>query len=275
MVFFVKLFQAGRIMLALIWRYWPVLVKTTFIELRKRYSGSTIGIVWIVLYPILFLSIYIFVYLYIFRARFPGFGDLDYVLYVFSGLVIYIAFMETLQAGAQSVRQNATLIKSVILPIEVVLMRTVTVAFVSQMVGLGVILVLALINGSIGVQLLLLPPILLLEFLFLFGVVLFIAPIGVIFPDTHLFVGLLMLLSMFLSPIGYRPEMLPSATMRWWLVDLNPVYYLLLPFRMVFKAFGQPTEWLPLAVFACLAIVVFLLGSALFLRFKSFMMDHE
>ena len=81
-------------MLATFVSYRRILAAITQVELAKKYSGSMFGRIWIVLYPILLLSIYLFVYMAVFQMRFSGSGRLDYVLYVFAALIPYIGFME-------------------------------------------------------------------------------------------------------------------------------------------------------------------------------------
>ena len=93
-------------MAVLIWQHRKVLLTTTWVELLKRYSGSILGKMWLILYPTFFLCIYLFLFLIIFKVRFPGYSQLDYVVYVFCGLVPYIGFMEALNAGCVSVKQN-------------------------------------------------------------------------------------------------------------------------------------------------------------------------
>ena len=97
-----------------------VLVATTRVELEKRYSGSLLGRAWIVLYPVLWLSIYLFLYIVVFKVRYPSFSTLDYVVYIFSGLVPYIALMEAVTAGVVSVKQNLHLVRNIILPVEMI-----------------------------------------------------------------------------------------------------------------------------------------------------------
>jgi lipopolysaccharide transport system permease protein len=108
---------ASRDMLGLIYRYRRLLVSITRVELAKRHAGSLLGIAWVVLQPALLLCVYLFVYMVVLRLRFEGFSRLDYVLYVFCGLVPYLGFMEALTTGALSIKQNIHLVKNVMLPI--------------------------------------------------------------------------------------------------------------------------------------------------------------
>ena len=46
-----------------------LLGRTTLVELKTQYAGSLFGMFWIVLGPILLLSIYTAIYAFIFRVR--------------------------------------------------------------------------------------------------------------------------------------------------------------------------------------------------------------
>src|SRR5476649_2491550 len=72
------------------WRLRRVLYASAKAELKKRYAGSLLGPAWAFLYPLLFLSMYLFVWLVVMKMREPGLGRLDYVLFVFSGLVPFL-----------------------------------------------------------------------------------------------------------------------------------------------------------------------------------------
>ena len=106
--------------IAVLIRHRGILVATTRVEFAKRYAGSFLGLFWVALQPLLFLGVYLFVYLVVFKVRFPGYSELDYVLYVFAGLVPYIGFMEAISLGTVSIKQNIHLVKNVILPIDLI-----------------------------------------------------------------------------------------------------------------------------------------------------------
>ncbi|WP_419799553.1 MAG: ABC transporter permease [Terasakiella sp.] len=251
-----------------------VIASTTRIELRKRYSGSFFGSLWVFLNPLLFLCIYLFVYLVVFKVRFPGYSDLDYVLYVFSGLVPYLAFMEVIQAASVSIRQNIHLVKNVILPIEIIPARLVLIALIPHLIGLGLVLIIAAINNTLGWHNLYLVIAIVIFTTFLVGLALFMAPLGVLFPDVQQIVGLFTLFLIFVSPIGFRPDMVPGKARI--IVDINPIYYMIDMYRTGFGAFGQVSpDWFRLGVALAIALVFLVLGTFFFQRFKAFMTDYE
>jgi lipopolysaccharide transport system permease protein len=213
------------------------------------------------------------VYLVVFKMRFPGYSTLDYVQYVFCGLIPYIGFSEAIMAGCVSIRQNIHLVKNVILPIELIPVRAVATSMPSQLVSLAILLLLACINGSLEWRLLpALPLVLLLQLLFLVGLVLILAPLAVALPDLVYFVNLSLLLMMFVSPIGFKPEMIPSA---WsFTVYVNPIYYMTEMYRISILKGNWPYLLVP-PVFACMCLLVFQAGSAFFRRFKGILVDYE
>ncbi len=87
------------------------MLASTWLELKKRYSGSILGQLWVVLQPVLFFSVYLFVYLLIFKIVAPGKSSLDYVLYIFCGLVPFTAFMEVFSGSCTVIKQNAAMIR--------------------------------------------------------------------------------------------------------------------------------------------------------------------
>lgn len=268
----VALGSATRQMLHLMTANWQLLVAITRVELAKRYAGSVLGMGWVVLQPALLLSVYVFIYMVVFRVRFPGFSTFDYVLYVFCGLVPYLGFMEALTSGSLSIKQNMHLVKNVMLPIELVPVRSVLVGMTSQMVSLALVMVLVAATGALSVHVIWLPIIVVLQVLLLIGLTWILASVTVALPDITYFINLFVFLLMFLSPIAYRPEMVPEGFQ--WVVYLNPLSYMIEAYRDSLLNGTWPRP-LNLAVFAALALGVFTLGATFFRAFKGVLVDYE
>jgi lipopolysaccharide transport system permease protein len=252
--------------------YRKIVWATTRIELQKRYAGSVLGGLWVVLQPTLLLSVYLFTYLVVFRLRFPGFSTMDYVLFVFSGLIPYLGFMEAVTSGCLVLRQNLHLVKNVMLPIELLPVRAVAVSLVSQMVSLAVLLLLLAAAGHASWHWLWLPLVLVLEVLLLLGLVWVLSVVGLVLPDVSPLVNLGVLFLMFVSPIGFRPDMVPPAFR--FVLRLNPVFYLTESFRSSLL-YGHLPEAPLAAGFAGLALIVFFVGAATFRKFKDVLVDYE
>ena len=249
-----------------------LLVGITRVELSKKYAGSVLGAAWLFLQPALLLSVYLFVYLVVFKVRFPGFSRLDYVLYVFCGLVPYMGLIDAVTLGAVSIKQNIHLVKNVMLPIELVPVRAVLVASTTQSVGLTVVILLSALNGTLTLHVLWLPVIWALQILMLFGVTWILASIAVALPDISYFINLFLFLLMWVSPIGFKEDMVPPELAA--VLYLNPVYYLLEVYRdsLLFGRFPAPHI---AAVYVGLCLLFFAVGSAFFRAFRGALLDYE
>jgi lipopolysaccharide transport system permease protein len=257
---------------ALIARHARLLLTITRVELAKRYAGSLLGLAWVVLQPLLLLAAYLFIYLIVFRVRFPGFSQLDYVLYVFCGLVPYLGFMEALTSGSLAVRQNMHVVKNVMLPVELLPVRNVLVATAAQMITLGLVLVLLAWNGNVTAGVLLLPLHVFVQFTFVVGLALLLAPLAVVIPDVSYVLNIVLFLLMFLSPIGFRAEMVPPDYQ--FVLQLNPVYYMIEVYRGSMIGTGIPdlTVW---SVFVTISVLAFVVGSTFFRLFRGILLDLE
>ena len=256
----------------LAWRHRRVLAAVTAVELAKRHAGSALGRLWLLLHPLLLLSIYLFVYAVVFRMQLPGYTGANYAIFVFCGLVPFIGLSEALSAGTPCLKQNMHLIKNVMLPIELVPLRSVLSSLATQMVGLAILLALLAPAGHASWKLVLLPLVIMLEVLMLIGIVLVLACVAVALTDVGYFVNLLVMLLMFVSPIGFTRDMVPAPFGI--LVDANPVTYLVEAYRGVLLA-GYPLDLGALAVYAAMSLATFTAGAAFFARFKGALVDYE
>jgi lipopolysaccharide transport system permease protein len=255
----------------LAWRYWKVLAATSQMELRQKYAGSLLGSIWIILYPLIFLSIYLFLYLVIFKMRFPGYSELNYVVFVFSGLIPYLFLMESLSRGAVIIRENMHLLRNVIVPPELVVVRVVLVAMMGQVVSFAALLILLAISGDFTWRIVFLPVMLLFALMFLVGIAFFIASLGAIFSDVANVVNLLLLFLLFVSPLAFQPSMVPENLQL--IVVLNPLTYFFEAFRWTLLD-SYPASGLRVLAFPVMSLAVFAAGAAFFKNFKGLMVDH-
>mgnify|MGYP000908890106 CR=1 FL=1 len=84
-------------------------------NIRDRYLGSALGLLWAILNPLLLLGMYTFIFGFIFKAKLPGSETtFAYAIWLISGMVPYLAVSEALTATAGSVVGGAGMVKNVI-----------------------------------------------------------------------------------------------------------------------------------------------------------------
>lgn len=261
----------GIELLLLLWRKRQVMYATTAVELKKRYSGALLGQVWVFLNPILFLSTYLFVYLLVLKINAQEMSALQYILYIFCGLVPFLAFADVFASACTVIRQNTTVIRNVILPVEFLPLRVVFTAAVTQLAGLLLMLVLALLGGTLSWHLLWLPLVIGMQLLMFAGIALFMAALGVAIPDLGHMSGVVSTLLMQVSPIVYTIAMVPKSIQ--FIVYLNPLASMMEMFRASILM-GQWPALPAVILFVVSSLGSYVLGNAAFARFKGTIDDH-
>ncbi len=255
----------------LLWSYRTILQRVAMADVRSRYAGSTLGILWLGLYQLLLLATYAVVYVFVFKVRLQMFTSYEYVLHIFAGLIPFLGFSEALASGVASVTNNAALVKNTLFPVDLIPVKTVLASQASQLVGTTILFAALVAFGKIGPTALLFPVLWTLQLAFMLGLVWFLSGVNVFFRDLQSLVPLSLMVLMLVSPIAYTPDMLPAALKPF--LQINPLFHFLTAYQQVL-VLGQlpsPTELVTLFV---LSGVSFFGGYAVFRRLKQVFVDY-
>jgi lipopolysaccharide transport system permease protein len=241
-------------------------------DIRARYISSVMGLSWAVIQPLALLVLYTFVFSYVLRLRLGGTDSTaTFALYLFCGMLPWLAFSEGLTRSATVILEQAHLIKKVVFPSEILPPYVVTSALVIELFGLAVLLV------AVGVfyrgpswSMLLLPAILLLQFFFTVGLGWLLASVNVFLRDVGQVLGLGLTLWLFVTPIFYPAELVPARFR--WVLDLNPMYYLVEAYRAVLLEQRAP-GLAHAVVLAMTALAAFVVGHWFFRRSRPAFVD--
>ena len=193
-------------------------------ELRQKYKGSALGVLWYLVNPLVLMGAYALVFSVLLRvADVP-----DYPLFLLVGLIVWVFFSQALLAAAPSLVQNASLVRKVRFPREAIPASVATVQLVTFLVMLVVVVPLALVvRGSFDPALALLPVIVALLFCFVLGLSLAVSVLHAHYRDVEPVLGAALLPWFFVTPIFLRVEDLPGVGNREWLGDIlqwgNPI----------------------------------------------------
>ncbi len=244
----------------------------TVIESRRKYAGSVLGMLWYPMYSALLLASYCFLYLVVFKMKFKELSSYDYVLFTFSGLIPYLGFSEAINSSASSVRQNLALLKNAVFPIEFMPVKFVCAALFGLVSSLSILVAMILPTRYLGWHFLYLPvPI---AALLLFGVMMAwtLSAATVFLPDVAQVINIVLLLLMFLSPVGYSLDMVPSGAR--FLLYLNPLTYLIESFRFALLGMRFTPLWID-ALFVVGSLVGAALAGTFFHRLSPIFSDYE
>lgn len=232
-------------------------------ELAARYRGTVMGVFWSILHPLALLGLYTFVFSVILKVRFGSDGSTTtFALYLFCGMLPWLAFSEGVARSTSVILENANLVKKVVFPLEILPLNVVASALVTQAVGTLVLLAAALLKGVEPTWFWLLAPLLVIpQFLWTLGLGWFLASLGVYLRDVGQFIGLALTAWMFVTPIMYAETLIPAKYHT--LMLLNPLATLIHGYRMLILE-GQLPAFRPLAFTSLVGACVFLAGYAWF-----------
>jgi ABC-2 type transport system permease protein len=194
-------------------------------EIRVRYKGSALGIVWSLVYPLVMVAVYTLVFSVLWKSakNIP-----HYPLFVLSGLAVWGFFQASVQLGTASLIANGDLVKKVWFPRELipaasVLAQTTTVAVMLAILIPADLIVVPETAKTMPLAL----PILAALICLALGLAWLLSVLNVFFRDIEHLLAVMFLPWFFLTPVLYGLEQLPAAAAHRWLIDLlrygNPV----------------------------------------------------
>lgn len=246
-----------------------VLLATSLNDLRARYLGSFLGLAWTVAFPILLMLLVSQVNIHILQVKIPRMSPENYMVLVFSGLVPFLGFAEAVSQSVPSVVTNAGLVKNTLFPIELIPAKSVLCSVVAIVIGLVLLFLWQMVQGDLHLTWLLVPLAVVLQLIFMIGLGWILSSLNVFFRDIGYFIGLLMMMLMMISPIGFVYSSIPPDMMS--VMYPNPLYYIIGLYRGLIIDGVIPYFFLWSVTI--MAFVTFIVGYALFKRLKTLFPD--
>ena len=244
-------------------------------QVTRSYKRSYLGLSWILLSPlvwVLFLAL-IFSEAVGIRVRLvEDHPNLNFGLYLYCGLLPFLAFSEAMNKGMNAVRSSSGLVQKVIFPMEILPFTNTIASMIDKFFGVGALLIVVVLFGrDLHWTALALPLIVVLQVLFILGLSYFMAVLGTYLPDLNEVMRPVIRGTFFLTPILWSPERLPEEIR--WVVDYNPLAYLVNAYRDT-VLFGDLPGTLSTVYFTLFSVALFVVGFALFNRLKGGFADR-
>src|SRR5579862_6619299 len=128
-------------------------------DFEQRFVGSVIGWIWGILHPLVLLVSWYYIFVVVLHNKLPA-GEVtqNYPLFIFSGMLPWMLFSETVQRSASSLLEHANLITKSMFPAEIVPVAVFLSNLASHFLALILMLAATLYwNHAIGWAVLLLP----------------------------------------------------------------------------------------------------------------------
>ncbi len=250
------------------------LVKRDF---ASRYRASAVGFFWTVVQPIFMLCVYTVTFSLIMKVRFGADSSpTSFVLYLFCGMLPWMAFSEALTRSSTVILENSNFVKKLVFPTQILPINMMLSALITEGIGLVVLLLaIAVFRHSIPWTIVFLPLVLIPQILLTLGLGWFLASLTVFIRDITNFLNLILTAWLFLTPIFYPERIVLDANMPHILKSLfmiNPMFTIVNNYRRILLD-GAGLETKALVALTLGSLIVFWLGYSWFYRTRKSFAD--
>jgi len=238
-------------------------------ELTEKYAGQVLGALWAFAHPLILMSVYVFLFAVVFKAKIDTTGravHLDFTVYILSGLIPWLMFQEAMSKGTTAIVGNASLVKQVVFPIEILPAKVVLATFMTQVIFVILLTGYVLLRfHALPWTFVFVPVLMLIQCIAMAGICYAVAAVGCYLRDLKDLVTVFAVVNLYLMPVVYLPEWVPDMLRP--VIYLNPFSYMTWCYQdaVFFGAIEHPRAWV---IFPVLSVIVFGVGYRMFRRLK-------
>jgi len=233
-------------------------------EIRGKYKGSWLGVLWTFLNPLLMLAVYAFVFPYILRVEVE-----NYTIFMIVALIPWNFFTTAIQTGTGSVVANGNILKKVYFPREIIPISITTSQLVNFLITCIIMFAFILFSGvGFSFYLLLFPILILIQYIITLALTFVLSALTVFVRDIDHFVSVILTLGFYATPIVYQADMLPEKFQ--WVLKINPIAQLVESYRDILYYHRLP-DLMMMGIWGGLSIILLASGYMIFKKLeKSF-----
>lgn len=237
-----------------LYRHRRLLLSMTNRKIRLEFGDLYFDFLWVIARPLLMCLLFVS-----FRNMSSAKTgvDIDYASYLYSGLILWFYFVESVMRTAGSIKADVGLIQKIYFPRLLSPLSDV----LSQLFGLLISIIPLLVimvwqSMAPDWKLILIPLVIGQVMLLSFGLGCIFSAISILSQDWERLLALLLYLGLFISPVIFAPAMLPADLQSFSM--LNPMSGALLAFRAtLFSDFPLPIfEWIYSFIFSVIIGVI-------------------
>ncbi|WP_028784048.1 ABC transporter permease [Thalassobacillus devorans] len=259
-------------------KYFYLVKRLSFYELKSTNSNNYLGMFWELLNPAIQIAIYWFVFGFgILRDKRGQIGDIDYFPWLLGGIVVWFFINQGLLKSSKSIYTKIKMLSKMNFPMSVIPNYVIFANFYSHLMLLGfIILILQFLGFSIfsmGIYYLQLPIYMFGVVALIFAISLITSTLATIIRDVQMLLQSVLRMLLYLSPILWDVSGLPHWVQT--VMKINPFYYIVEGYRhsLVTGGWYFIEEWQYTLYFFGLLLLLFVIGGALHVKFRRHFVD--
>ena len=230
-------------------------------DIRGKYKGSFLGVLWSFINPLLTALVYAIVFPFILK----GSQD-NYVTFIVIAILPWNWFTTVISQGTFCILANAGIIKKVYFPREILPISTATSGLVNFLISTPIILMFLLFSGiGFSKYILFLPVIAIIQYLLTLAIIMIISAINVYIRDAEYIINFFVTMLFYATPVLYSADLFPKQFRQF--LYLNPMTTIINGYRDIFY-YKQMPDCLALGIIFIISILLLLLGFKIFRKLE-------
>ena len=202
-------------------------------DIGGKYKHSFLGVLWSFINPLLQILVYALIFPLVMKN---GGSYKDYTVFMVCGLIPWAYFTTVINRASFIMIENGNILKKVYFPRSILPLSLVT----SETIN---------------------PLVLLIQYVLLLGIALIFSAITVYMRDIQHFIGVVLQLLFYATPIVYSIDTIPEGFR--WILKWNPMTYIIEGYRAIFYNQTMP-DLKALGILGVISIVILIVGYLLF-----------
>lgn len=222
----------------------PLLWELAKRDLWERYSGSSLGALWSVIYPLVTVFIYLVIFASIMGAKLPGSSNVySYGIYLIAGVIPWTAFVSTVTRSSTVYLDRRNIISKIpvdlnCFPLYIVISESMIFA-----ITFSIFFVFLFVTGYVFTPLILFIPIIfIIQQLFAYAIGSILGILVVFIRDMKEGINVIFQFWFWLTPIVYVSAILPDYVKPFEVV--NPAYWFIGGYQQVISYQAMPDVFL-------------------------------
>lgn len=227
-------------------------------QLRSEVENSYLDWIWWVLEPLCNMIVYTIIFGYVFNAK-----EAYFPIFIFIGISIWTFHSKTLNASVKLIKSSKKIITKIYLPKQILIIKLMLVNAVKMSLAFIIILLMMIIyKVDITPYVLYTIPLLLVLFIFTYGISCYLMHFGVYIEDLAYITSILLKMLMYFTGIFYSIEKRVPAPYGHLLTIYNPVAYLITSLRDILL-YQKQLLIMPMIIWFFISVLIAVSGTRL------------
>lgn len=226
-------------------------------EIRGKYKGSFLGVLWSFVNPLLTTLVYAIVFPFLLRGAQP-----HYTTFIVIAILPWSWFTTVISQGTSTVLVNGNILKKVYFPREILPISINVSGLINFLISCLIIGIFLIVSGiGFSINIIFLPIVILIQFILLQGIIFITSAINVYVRDLEYIINFLVAMLFYGTPVLYSMNMFPQRIQN--ILYFNPMTTIIESYRKIFFYHEAP-DFLGLLFVFLFSVVLLFIGIKVF-----------